>query len=106
MVISTLAMTVSDIILDLLSVFVFHGGLFGIGLASGLSYLVALLVGIGFFLRKDCLFKFKEGEGDRSLRYWREVHEDFFKIEMESINRKFEPEMKLVCEEFEVMCVP
>ena len=44
MVISTLAMTVSDIILDLLSVFVFHGGLFGIGLASGLSYLVAFIL--------------------------------------------------------------
>lgn len=63
-VISTLAMTASDIILDLLSVFVFHAGLFGIGLASGLSYLVAMLVGIGFFLRKDCLFKFDFKEID------------------------------------------
>ncbi len=59
MVISTLVMTASDIIFDLLSVFVFHAGMFGIGLASSLSYLAAFLVGVGYFLQKDCLFRFE-----------------------------------------------
>ncbi|MBR5742696.1 MAG: hypothetical protein IKX85_02760, partial [Clostridia bacterium] len=53
------AMTVSDVIFDFLSVFVFDGGTFGMGLASTLSYYVALGVLIGYFFRKDCLFHFR-----------------------------------------------
>lgn len=49
-------MTVSDVVFDLLNVLVFHGGTFGMGLASSLSYYLALLVGGGYFLNKDCLF--------------------------------------------------
>ena len=56
---SVAAMTVTDIAADLLSVFVFHAGMFGIGLASSLSYLAAVLAGIGFFLKKDCPFRFR-----------------------------------------------
>lgn len=57
-VISVAAMTVTDIVFDLLSVYVFHAGMFGIGLASSLSYLAALLVGLTYLLRRDCLFQF------------------------------------------------
>ena len=32
---------------------------------------------------------FKEGEGDRSLEYWRMVHEDFLKRELATIDRSF-----------------
>ncbi len=46
---------------------------------------------------------FKEGEGDRSLSYWRKVHEDFFTEELKEIDRPFDQKMKLVCEEFEVV---
>lgn len=46
---------------------------------------------------------FKEGEGDRSLEYWREVHEKFFTEELARINCSFDFEMKLVCEEFELV---
>ena len=56
LVAAVLLMTVSDVIFDLLNVLVFHGGTFGMGLASSLSYYAALLVGGGYFLRKDCLF--------------------------------------------------
>ena len=52
-------MTVSDIGFDLLNVFVFHGGMLGMGLASSLSYYLALLVGGAYFLKKDCLFTLK-----------------------------------------------
>lgn len=41
---------------------------------------------------------FKEGEGDRSLLYWREVHENFFKE-----FGLFAHDMDIVCEEFEVI---
>ena len=53
------AMTVSDIIFDLLNVFVFRGGTFGMGLASTLSYYIALAIGLLAFFRKDCLFRFR-----------------------------------------------
>ena len=53
------AMTVSDIIFDLLDVFVFHGGTLGMGLASTLSYYIAFFIGAGFFLRKDCVFRLR-----------------------------------------------
>ena len=52
-------MTVSDIIFDLLTVFVFHGGTFGMGLASSLSYYIAFVVGILYFFKKDCMFRFR-----------------------------------------------
>ena len=54
---SVLVMTAADIVFDLLSQYVFHAGMFGIGLASGLSYLASLLVCVGFFLKKDCPFR-------------------------------------------------
>ena len=40
----------------------------------------------------------KEGEGDRSLAYWRRVHEDFFRQELGESS--FEDSMDVVCEEF------
>jgi len=40
----------------------------------------------------------KEGEGDRSLAYWRRVHADFFQSELGAI--PFDPSMDVVCEEF------
>ena len=53
------AMSVSDIVFDLLNVFVFHAGTLGMGLASTLSYYVALIIGIGYFFKKDCIFRFR-----------------------------------------------
>lgn len=46
---------------------------------------------------------FKEGEGDRSLEYWRRVHKDFFTNELSEAGKEFSEDMKLVCEEFEVV---
>lgn len=58
---SVAVMTVTDIALDLMAVYVFRNGMFGIGLASGISYLAATLAGIGFFIRKDCPFRPERG---------------------------------------------
>ena len=46
---------------------------------------------------------FKEGEGDKSLSYWRKVHEEFFKNALERKGLNFDEQMKVVCEEFEVL---
>ncbi|ERN53781.1 ASCH domain-containing protein [Alkalihalophilus marmarensis] len=44
-----------------------------------------------------------EGEGDRSLAYWRDVHETFFRKEFDAINRDFSYKMPVVCERFKVV---
>lgn len=49
---------------------------------------------------------YKEGEGDRSLAYWRKVHEDFFRAELEEAGLEFSPSMPVVCEEFEMVYPP
>ena len=46
---------------------------------------------------------FKEGEGDRTLSYWQKVHQRFFTEELKMVGLSFNTEMKLVCEEFEVV---
>ncbi|MBQ4279729.1 MAG: ASCH domain-containing protein [Rikenellaceae bacterium] len=46
---------------------------------------------------------FREGEGDRTLTYWRKVHERFFKKELESVGQVFTEDMAVVCEEFHVV---
>jgi uncharacterized protein YhfF len=49
---------------------------------------------------------FKEGEGDRSLEYWRKVHSNFVTNELASVNILFDEHSKVVCEEFEVVYKP
>lgn len=44
---------------------------------------------------------FYEGEGNRTLEYWREVHKRFFEEEFKEINHSFSEDMLVVCEEFE-----
>ena len=58
LIVAVLGMTVADVAFDLLNVTVFHGGMFGMGLASSLSYYVAMLIGGGYFLSKKCVFSF------------------------------------------------
>lgn len=47
-----------------------------------------------------------EGEGDRSLAYWQEVHEEFFRGELSSAGLTFDPSMPVCFEEFEVVYRP
>ena len=46
---------------------------------------------------------YKEGEGDRSLDYWREVHKDFFSDCLKEAGLSFSETMEVVCEEFEIV---
>lgn len=50
------------------------------------------------FDKIEAEFAYKEGEGDRSLNYWRQEHEAFFTRE-----GSFSPTMELVAEEFELV---
>jgi len=46
---------------------------------------------------------YEEGEGDRSLDYWREVHWAFFAEECKSIGREPTEDMPVVCERFRLI---
>ena len=52
----SLVMGVSDVVIDLLNVKVFHGGMFGIGMATSVSYLLGTLVLLTYFFRKNRMF--------------------------------------------------
>ena len=43
---------------------------------------------------------YAEGEGDRSLEYWRQAHRDFFEEEAEECGIKFTEDSRVVCEKF------
>jgi uncharacterized protein YhfF len=46
----------------------------------------------------DELFAFEEGEGDRTLSYWRDAHQRYF-----TRRRQFSEDMMLWCERFRVV---
>ncbi|MGA8654812.1 MAG: ASCH domain-containing protein [Chthoniobacterales bacterium] len=50
-------------------------------------------------------FACDEGEGDRSLAYWREAHRSFF-TRQRFKDRAFDERMPLVCERFRLVYVP
>lgn len=49
---------------------------------------------------------YKEGEGDRTLAYWRRVHQAFWEREHAEYSLSFSPEMLVVYEEFKVVYSP
>jgi uncharacterized protein YhfF len=51
-------------------------------------------------------FAATEGEGDGSLRYWRDVHSAYFGRECERVGCERTPRMAIVCERFEVVWRP
>jgi uncharacterized protein YhfF len=55
------------------------------------------------FNEVDAQFAYEEGEGDRSLKYWREVHWEAFKRECTTIGREPQESMRLVCERFKLL---
>ena len=55
------------------------------------------------FIEVTAWHAYLEGEGDRSLRHWRNVHEDFFSDAAERIGDRFDERGKVVLEKFEVV---
>jgi uncharacterized protein YhfF len=48
-------------------------------------------------------FAKKEGEGDLTLEYWRNVHRDYFTEELKDYEKEFTEEMMVVCEDFKIV---
>jgi uncharacterized protein YhfF len=48
-------------------------------------------------------FAAEEGEGDKSLNYWRRCHWDYFSRETEKLGGTSNDDMLVVCEKFEVV---
>lgn len=48
-------------------------------------------------------YAFKEGEGDRSLAWWRKAHRDFFAPYFKECGLTFTADSKIALEEFEVV---
>ena len=48
---------------------------------------------------------YKEGEGDRSLSYWRQAHIDFFEWLYPEMGLEFNEDEKIVVEEFKLIYV-
>lgn len=42
-----------------------------------------------------------EGEGDKSLRYWRSVHQPYYEREMQRIGRELRDDLPVVCQRFD-----
>jgi uncharacterized protein YhfF len=48
-------------------------------------------------------FAAAEGEGDRSLNYWKQVHWPYFQREMRRLGREPRVDMPVICHRFEVV---
>lgn len=57
-VVAVVVMTVLDIAGDILNALVIHGGMLGMGLATSISYFVALIIMLLHFTKKDIIFRF------------------------------------------------
>lgn len=55
------------------------------------------------FNEVDAQFAYDEGEGDRSLTYWRDAHERFFTRAFADSDREFTETMPVLCERFKVI---
>ena len=58
------------------------------------------------FLQVHPYHGYLEGEGDRTLKFWREVHEIFFKPDYEAAGKDFDPMGEAVLGEFDVIYPP
>ena len=54
----------------------------------------------------DEQFAFDEGEGDRTLAYWRRVHHDYFSREANKLGVDFNPRSTVCCERFRLLYHP
>ena len=51
----------------------------------------------------DARFAFDEGEGDRSLEYWRDVHRRYFTKEAKDFGLEFNEKSLVCCERFRLL---
>ena len=58
------------------------------------------------FSEVDERFAYDEGEGDRSLTYWRQEHVRFFGRTLPAVGKAFSEDMLVICERFKVVYLP
>ncbi len=73
------------------------------GQNNPLCIIETLEVEIKPFNAVEAQFAYEEGEGNRSLAYWREAHWRAFVPECKAIGRQANDSMPLVCERFRVL---
>jgi uncharacterized protein YhfF len=71
-----------------------------------LCIIETIQIEIKAFNQVDEQFAYDEGEGDRSLAYWRQVHWKAFSVECADIGRIPSEDMPVVCERFRVIFLP
>ena len=49
---------------------------------------------------------YAEGEGDRSLKYWRDIHADVFKDFLDGTSMPFNQESRIICVKFSIEYIP
>jgi len=57
------------------------------------------------YSKVDAAFAHAEGEGDKSLAYWRKVHKAYYRREMEAAGASFNENMLVSCERFRTVFV-
>ncbi len=60
-------------------------------------------ISIQLFSQVDARFAYEEGEGDRSLEYWRKVHQHFFESALAEIGKQFSDDIPLICQRFRMI---
>ena len=72
---------------------------------KGIAQCIIQITNINIISFKDVTEEFstKEGEGDKTLSFWRKVHRKFFSMELKEYSKIFSEDMLVVCEEFEVV---
>ncbi len=53
----------------------------------------------------DAAFAAREGEGDGSLEFWKNCHEDYFKLLLADWDREWSDDLPVVLESFELVAV-
>ena len=61
---------------------------------------------IKLFKDVDAQFAYDEGEGDRSMAYWRKGHINFFTRACEALGCRFSEDMRVICERFRLVYNP
>lgn len=57
------------------------------------------------FKNVDLTFAAREGEGDGSLEYWRQCHEEYFKLQLSDWGKPWSDDLPVVLESFELVAV-
>jgi uncharacterized protein YhfF len=83
----------------------FEGGYSVITDFAGAPRCVIRTTGVGIhpFNEVDAAFAFEEGEGDRSLDHWRQVHWDYFVKRCAELGKDANLQMPVICERFALL---